>query len=277
MKENPIVNGELRNQVVTHFLTLKMFLDHILSSLLLHSFPDPDNPLYAYNFIKDSKENITKQKLISILPQDTEVIWYFGDLNFRMKGTKTNWAFGPSPTKAHEILPKRSEILALIEKNDIDLLLEKDELSFLRKAKQGVLSQFSEAPINFLPSYKLQTKKIRKVKNDPPLEGSRKDREYSSKRLPAYCDRILFYSDSRHAVTSLHYTRISDYSWSDHDPVVGMYHLEQVIGVGEKKISKGRDSFSIVKSRLLRAWYCNSKYLAIVLFLYLVKVYSTSD
>ena len=274
MKENGTVNGELRNQVlILHSLIRLSPLDHILSSLLLHSFPDPDIPLFAYNFLDEANKNIPKSPLISILPQDTEVIWYFGDLNFRMRGSKSDWAFGNTSAKTHEQLPKRSEILNLIEKKEIDLLLEKDELVFLRKAKHGVLSQFSEAPIKFLPSYKFQTGKTKKVKDEPSLAGERKDREYSAKRIPAYCDRILYYSDSRHVVTSLHYTRISDYSWSDHDPVVGMFHLEQVIGIGEKKISKGRNSLTVIQARLLRAWYCNYRYLIIILICYLVKVF----
>lgn len=237
-------------------------LDHILSSLLLHSFPSPENPLHAYNFLQTQPLNTP---IISILPQDSEVIWFFGDLNFRPRcGSRPDWGTRNSPWMS-EGLSKRSEIMAMIESGNVEALVERDELTFLRNAKHGVLSQFFESPIKFLPSYKLNytTKKSK----DELLQA--KDRTYSSKRLPAYCDRILYFSDlTRHSITSLHYTRVTDYSWSDHDPVVGLFHMEQVVGVGEKGVGRGRDSVPIIKARLNRFLNCNFRLIVtIVLFL----------
>jgi hypothetical protein len=238
--------------------------------------------MQGYNFLESSQLDEQKTDLpsISILPQDTEVIWYFGDLNFRLKGKKTNWGFGEGAqaSKAEIALPSRSEIISLIENGSIDALVAKDELTHLRHAKHGVLSQFSEPPINFLPSYKLNqtsSRAIQKAKVDraeePHFDGRiAQRREYSAKRLPAYCDRILYYSDTRHSITSLHYTRVTDYSWSDHDPVVCMFHLEQTVGISEKRISKGRELIPIIQARLLRLWHCNYRHIFILVILLLI-------
>ena len=276
----------LNNYLISFALFL---LDHILSSLLLHSFPDPSNPIQAYNFTESSQleEPKLERSLISILPQDTEVIWYFGDLNFRLKGKRADWGFGTTgggvkSSKDEKNLPSRDDIISLIDNGSIDALVAKDELTHLRLSNQGVLSQFTEPPITFLPSYKLNQKSGKKnhhqkVKDDqvdtPLIDGrSGQRREYSTKRLPAYCDRILYYSDTRHSITSLHYTRVTDYSWSDHDPVVCMFHLEQVVGIGEKRV-EGRTIMPVIQARLLRLWHCNHRYILPLIILVLCYTY----
>ncbi|KAJ3274726.1 hypothetical protein HDV01_002248 [Terramyces sp. JEL0728] len=148
------------------------------------------------------------------LPQNHEVIWFFGDLNFRFKGSKEKWAHGVIGNDAS--LPKRSKVLELIQKNNVEELNALDELNYLRSVQQGTLAQFKEAMIGFTPSYKLKMEK--------KLEGSR---AYSTTRLPAYCDRILHFNSGHHTISPLHYIRIEEYSWSDHDPVVALYHLER--------------------------------------------------
>lgn len=272
----------LNNFLISFILPL---LDHILSSLLLHSFPDPSNPVQAYTFTESSQlaEPMLERSLISILPQDTEVIWYFGDLNFRLKGRKADWGFGTGGvkwSKDEKNLPSRADIISLIDNGSIDALVTKDELTHLRLSNQGVLSQFTEPPITFLPSYKLNQisgKTNQKAKDDQvdtPLIDGRigQRREYSTKRLPAYCDRILYYSDSRHSITSLHYTRVTDYFWSDHDPVVCMFHLEQVVGIGGKRV-EGRTIMPVIQARLLRLWHCNHRYILLLLILVLCYTY----
>ena len=251
----------------------------------LRSFPDPLNPVYAFqNFnqisIEDSQPPLLREN-ITILPNDTQVIWFFGDLNFRMRGSKQDWAALGSNKKEPQGLSTSKEIIKMIQSNRINDLVEKDELTYLRNQKRGVLAQFSEAPITFLPSYKLEIPKSlgklkQKVQDKVDADLNVLDRsnpsiarEYSKKRLPAYCDRILYFSDPRHTVTSLHYTRITNYTFSDHDPVVGMYHLEQVQDATEKKLVH-RDGWDLLFQRIYRFWICSYRWIIPLLLLYLI-------
>ena len=193
----------------------------------------------------------------SILPQDAEVIFFFGDLNFRLKGDSKT--YGSTLTSSPQPLPSRTEILRLINEGSINQLLEMDELLHLLSQKHGILSQFQEEKITFLPSYKFdlipklkrdlirtpsrestplvripssettplpRTHSSKSLNSNPPSTPSR---IYSSKRLPAYCDRILYYADHRYTLTPLKYITRS-FEFSDHDPVMGVYHLERVEG-----------------------------------------------
>jgi hypothetical protein len=192
----------------------------------MRPFPDDANVGKALDWTGDG---ITG--LVSILPQDTEVIFFFGDLNFRMKPKELkDWALTHTMSLPRQA-PKRTILEELLKEERLDDLMDMDELLHLRKAKAGVLAQFSEAPIKFLPSYKLDYADEKKGHVLP----SGVIRSYSKKRLPAYCDRILYFSDHRHSLTSLHYTRILDFDFSDHDPVVGLFHLERLEGSLEKK------------------------------------------
>ncbi|KAJ3310115.1 hypothetical protein HDV04_005381 [Boothiomyces sp. JEL0838] len=168
--------------------------DHILSCLVL-------KPFRSVPFVT--------------LPQNHEVIWFLGDLNFRFKGAKDKWAHGIIGNDS--TLPKRSKILELIQKNDVEELNALDELNYLRSVQQGTLAQFREPKILFTPPYKLKGVK----KADVP-------RAYSETRMPAYCDRILYFSDGHHSVSPLHYLRVEEFDWSDHDPVVALFHLERI-------------------------------------------------
>ncbi|KAJ3305166.1 hypothetical protein HDV03_001928 [Kappamyces sp. JEL0829] len=238
--------------------------DHILSSLLLKSFPDPRNPLKAFDFAGD---NLTE--MMTILPQDAEVIWFFGDLNYRLKGPKLDWA-SPTSSFGGAGVPTRGQVLDLIAANRVADLVDQDELTFLRKHKTGVLSQFDEAPITFLPTYKFEHEAIAGKKGQPKEKVSAGvSRVYSGKRLPAYCDRVLFYSDNRHTITALHYTRIPEYDWSDHDPVVGLYHLERVEGTTEKR-PVHRSSYPVIRNRLLRFLSSNSRVLFAMALVFVV-------
>lgn len=90
-----------------------------------------------------------------------------------------------------------------------------DELSIQRKAG-CVFWGFEEAPVAFKPTYKFAD-----------------DGEYNMKRLPSWCDRVLYLgynqgeeSGSRHKSVSegsnveiLQYTSIPEVSYSDHKPV----------------------------------------------------------
>lgn len=108
--------------------------DHILACLQL--YPVPTN------------EPVKKSKIV---PENSQVVFLLGDLNYRLKGNKPDWSLarhGP------ENLPKRSEILEFIEEKNVNKLLELDEILYLREKQLGLLSFFKEARITWLPSYK---------------------------------------------------------------------------------------------------------------------------
>ena len=151
-------------------------------------------------------------------PRDHDMIWFFGDLNYRLKGDKELWAIDG---KKSVELPKRSQVLEWIRDNNINALLEHDELIHLRKHGFSLIGKFDEPPIKFLPSYKL----ITKSKQIPRL--------YSTSRLPAYCDRILYTQRTEHMnMGCLYYDRIQGYTWSDHDPVIALFHFDPAASLG---------------------------------------------
>jgi hypothetical protein len=188
-----------------------------------------------------------------------------------MKGPPLDWGFAAS--KTCKMTPNRIEIMSMVKSEQINDLVEKDELTWLRNSKEGVLSQFSEAAIRFLPSYKFENPKRKTSTLGGDLDlastsSSGPERPYSLKRIPAYCDRILYFADHRHSLTSLHYDRISIYTLSDHDPVVGMYHLEQVSGIGDKPLVATNPA--VLTSRLTRIWSVNYFRFAVMFLIFIL-------
>nr|ATU82755.1 secreted Inositol polyphosphate phosphatase protein [Pristhesancus plagipennis] len=123
----------------------------------------------------------------------TDYVFWLGDLNFRIEED-------PSLTaeKIHSLIQKDKEIE----------LLEKDQLLQSRKAEQ-IFNDFSEAPITFKPTYKLQ-----------PDTG-----EYNLKRRPAWTDRILYKSENNREITPILYKSIERYTISDHYPVQAQFKI----------------------------------------------------
>lgn len=110
-------------------------------------------------------------------------VFFFGDLNFRVQ--KPIYSY-PS----QEIVAKS--------------LKHYEELNILRN-EDVVFKGFTEAPINFPPTYKYRLN---------PLN------EYTQKRIPSWCDRIFYkdYQKSIHA-TYTAVTRDSVLAFTDHQPV----------------------------------------------------------
>jgi len=219
--------------------------DHILESLLLYPFPfQGESPFYT----KKEKDSNPRKTL---LPKDGEVIFVLGDLNFRLSTAHPEWGAETNQLPRQEVVDK------LIKEESIKSLVEMDELTLLRSQKLGVLSQFSEAEITFLPTYKLSLDPIRK---------------YSKKRLPAYCDRILYFSDHRYILQPLEYSRIEDYNHSDHDPVVGLYCLERVSDSEIKQVISANTS-KILYLRVIRILTINWRLIAFIMGYVFIKNY----
>lgn len=123
----------------------------------------------------------------------------FGDLNYRATG-----AFGFTD----DTREANSSVNANIDVDD-DIIrnsLQKDELMLL-KNKKLIIPDFEEAKIKFKPTYKFDI-------------GTR---NYNKKRIPSYCDRILYlgYSESTNLrqYKVVGYNSIPDCLISDHIPV----------------------------------------------------------
>ncbi|KAJ3447245.1 type ii inositol 145-trisphosphate 5-phosphatase [Anaeramoeba flamelloides] len=106
----------------------------------------------------------------------------------------------------------RTEVLEMIEKHELNSLIHFDQLK--EQMKFGfVFNGFSEAKINFPPTYKF----------DP---GTTKQYDTSEKkRTPAWTDRILWKSTKKDQVVPLIYTCYEDLVKSDHKPVIGFYKI----------------------------------------------------
>ncbi|KAK3411680.1 hypothetical protein EUGRSUZ_I00419 [Eucalyptus grandis] len=150
-----------------------------------------------------------------ILEHD-RVIW-MGDLNYRL-------------SLSYE------ETRCLLEGNDWDTLLEKDQLNIEREAGR-VFNGFKEGRILFAPTYKYSH-------NSDSYAGetvkSRKKR-----RTPAWCDRILW---SGNGIDQLSYIR-GESRFSDHRPVCSVFAV--VVEARRKPIARYRKGNSCAGTRVV--------------------------
>ncbi|XP_040381241.1 type I inositol polyphosphate 5-phosphatase 5-like isoform X2 [Oryza brachyantha] len=127
-----------------------------------------------------------------ILDHD-RMIW-FGDLNYR-------------------IALSYDETRTLLEENDWDALLEKDQLMIEREAGR-VFRGWKEGKICFAPTYKY-------THNSDAYAGETA-KSKKKRRTPAWCDRILWQGDG---IEQLQYLR-GESRFSDHRPVCGVFAVE---------------------------------------------------
>lgn len=114
-----------------------------------------------------------------------DVTFFIGDLNYRIE--------------------KRSkDILQAIENKNWDSLTESDQL-VNQMLDRNVLSGFYEGKIDFPPTFKVVPKQLKL--------------EYSKKREPAWCDRILFRCRDHVLLDQQFYTSSEDILTSDHRAV----------------------------------------------------------
>jgi endonuclease/exonuclease/phosphatase family metal-dependent hydrolase len=101
---------------------------------------------------------------------------------------------------------RREPIIAAIQAGDFNMLITHDQLTKEMKFNRGFrFRSFSEGPLTFAPTYKYDRHSI----------------EYDSsekRRLPAWCDRVLWRSREPNRVKQLHYRRW-EANVSDHRPI----------------------------------------------------------
>ncbi|XP_042515731.1 type I inositol polyphosphate 5-phosphatase 5-like [Macadamia integrifolia] len=157
---------------------------------------------------------ICKNKRIPerILDHD-RVIW-LGDLNYRM-------ALSYDETRV------------LLEDNDWDALLEKDQLNIEREAGR-VFSGWNEGRILFAPTYKYS--------HNSDCYAGETVKSKKKRRTPAWCDRILWYGKG---IEQLSYFR-GESRFSDHRPVCAVFGAE----VERRQKTRFRKGLSIVGTRM---------------------------
>ncbi|KAH7343583.1 Endonuclease/exonuclease/phosphatase [Rhizoctonia solani] len=144
---------------------------------------------------------------------DHEVVFLNGDLNYRID-------------------QRRELVIQSIQAGDIHSLLPHDQLLKEMQHNPGFrLRPFTEPPITFSPTYKYD-------------RGSNEFDSSEKRRIPAWCDRILYRSRGNR-VHYEHYTRYEP-NVSDHRPVSGGFRVEVK--------SVNRDAWNVVKSRVQEEW-----------------------
>ncbi|CAL5046892.1 unnamed protein product [Urochloa decumbens] len=141
------------------------------------------------------------------------MIW-LGDLNYRV-------------SLSYE------ETRTLLEENDWDTLLEKDQLLIEREAGR-VFRGWKEGKICFAPTYKY-------TQNSDAYAGETA-KSKKKRRTPAWCDRILWHGDG---IEQLQYQR-GESRFSDHRPVCGVFAVE----VDDDDGSKIMRSYYSVNARM---------------------------
>ncbi|EOA13320.1 hypothetical protein CARUB_v10026355mg [Capsella rubella] len=148
---------------------------------------------------------------------DHDRVLWLGDLNYRVALTY-------------------EETRVLLEDNDWDTLLERDQLNMERGAGR-VFSGFQEGQIFFAPTYKYS-------QNSDAYAGEM-TKSKKKRRTPAWCDRILWKGEG---IEQLSYIR-GESRFSDHRPVCAIFAVE----VDVKSLNKGRfrKGYSCAASRLV--------------------------
>lgn len=126
---------------------------------------------------------------------DHSAIFMAGDLNYRIE-------------------MDRRDCLELISEGNLEILEEKDQLNAQMRRKELLLSYFREKQPRFAPTYKYDRGTV--------------DRFDSSEkaRIPAWCDRILFYSKKPEIIQISRYESIPEATLSDHKPIFGVFELK---------------------------------------------------
>ncbi|KAK7247448.1 hypothetical protein RIF29_42331 [Crotalaria pallida] len=142
------------------------------------------------------------------------IIW-LGDLNYRV-------------SLSYE------ETRVLLEDNDWDTLLEKDQLNIERDAGR-VFNDFKEGRIFFAPTYKYSH-------NSDSYAGET-SKSKKKRRTPAWCDRILWRGNG---IEQLSYIR-GESRFSDHRPVCAVFSVNVEVRSRNVRFRKG---FSYISPRL---------------------------
>ena len=149
-----------------------------------------------------------KNSISTSLMINNDFIWIFGDFNYRFNGIS------------------RHLILDNINQNNIQFLLGFDELTKSLHALNA-LRLFDESLITFKPTYKFQV--------DNNFQNDSMIKKFSKKRIPAYCDRIIYKHNKEYELEPISYLSIPELIGSDHEPVCGIFKVKIPKSVNNNK------------------------------------------
>ena len=153
-------------------------------------------------------------------PDNKDIIFVFGDLNYRsnldLENIAQSRASGRESVSYQDFSQDFDTIVDYMNANNFVKLSKIDELKFEMKNK-NVFVGFNEERIRFPPTYKYKTGKIDHL-ND--------------KKLPSYCDRILWkvsntiQQENKVRVKCHKYVSAMEQVVSDHKPVVALFTID---------------------------------------------------
>eukprot|EP00512_Aurantiochytrium_limacinum_P012017 CAMPEP_0171567424 /NCGR_PEP_ID=MMETSP0961-20121227/1149_1 /TAXON_ID=87120 /ORGANISM="Aurantiochytrium limacinum, Strain ATCCMYA-1381" /LENGTH=836 /DNA_ID=CAMNT_0012121337 /DNA_START=519 /DNA_END=3029 /DNA_ORIENTATION=+ len=129
--------------------------------------------------------------------QDHDLVFWFGDLNYRIDSF--SWR----------------ETIELIRQKNLSLLMEHDQL-ITERAHERVFHKFHEGVINFVPTYKFEPGTNHYDTRGPKDNGKRVP------RTPSWCDRVLWRvseASGHNLIQQCSYFSCPEYKISDHKPV----------------------------------------------------------
>jgi len=138
---------------------------------------------------------------------DHELCFLSGDLNYRID-------------------QRRDVAVSSVQAGDLAFLLQHDQLNREMTSNQAFrLRTFTETPIAFAPTYKYD-------RRSNEFDTSEK------RRVPAWCDRILYRSRAADRIKPLHYRRY-EANISDHRPVsAGFVIMVKSVQTGRREAEK---------------------------------------
>nr|ABR27973.1 salivary inositol polyphosphate 5-phosphatase [Triatoma infestans] len=131
-------------------------------------------------------------KRVDFCNKPSDFIFWLGDLNFRLQEDVED-----------------EKIRNWVQQRKYADLLKLDQLKINKQTKE-IFTDFNEKEITFAPTFKLE-------------KGTG---TYSTKRRPAWTDRILYKSDTKKNITPTLYKSIESYKHSDHYPVQAQFDIK---------------------------------------------------
>eukprot|EP00055_Hartaetosiga_balthica_P002751 m.5145 g.5145 ORF g.5145 m.5145 type:complete len:529 (-) comp2345_c0_seq1:348-1934(-) len=196
---------------------------------------------HAHDTFGDEKQKMTEQDDMEYsveVMNKNDVVFWFGDVNMRLQPL--------------EDLEQRKEmcdiVLGLIREKKFSELIKHDQLKKLQM--RGImLSGFEEGKIDFVPSFKFNAIKdgsgdgteksgLKRVQENPHVydhqDNQHEKLNYNTKRVPSYCDRILWKKTEGVSIHCTKYTSHKFLQGSDHLPVYGTYKIKMRMLNGKK-------------------------------------------
>uniref|UniRef100_A0A914C902 Inositol polyphosphate-related phosphatase domain-containing protein n=1 Tax=Acrobeloides nanus TaxID=290746 RepID=A0A914C902_9BILA len=179
------------------FYTSKPEYQFVSNGRLKNRIADYTKMAKMFNFLSLRPKH-DHHRLVHPMKNADHIFW-FGDLNFRLM----------NPDHVLDIVMKLGQNRAFRAVAQYKELLESDELS-LGRANGTVFEDFQEGIIMFPPTYKF-------------LTGTH---HYVRRRVPAYTDRVVYWSKTGTSITPIRYDCVWDITLSDHKPVYCIFAVK---------------------------------------------------